>query len=229
MNTKKQDSRNWIGLALIVFGVLFLLDTLEVFGADNNLISDIWPLFIIAIGFIGWAKRGFTFVLGPVIVMVIGGLLLIGTLTDSNPWKLWPALLIIVGLSFIWRQRSPKSSNSEQSLTGEGTVSASAVFGGNNQRVAGEFKGGRVTAFMGGGELDLTAATIPAGGTVLDVNVMLGSYEVTVPANWNVIVSVDAFLSGVEDKRSKMTPSDVSGGSLEITGSVFLGSIELKS
>jgi hypothetical protein len=229
MNTRKQDSRNWIGLALIVLGVLFLLDTLEVFGTDNNLIGDIWPLFIIAIGFIGWAKRGFTFMLGPVVVMVIGGLLLVGTLTDSNPWKLWPALLIIVGLSFIWRQRSPLRSSSDQTVPGEGAFSASAVFGGNKQRISGEFKGGRATALMGGGELDLRDATLPPGGAVLDVNVMLGSYEVTVPGSWNVTLNADAFLRGVEDKRSKTVSGDVESNTLEITGSVFLGSLELKS
>ena len=229
MNTKNQNYRNWIGLFLIIIGGLFLLNTLEVFGEDNNFIGDVWPVFIIGIGFIGWAKRGFSFVLGPVFVMVFGGLLLVGTLSNTNPWALWPALLIILGISMVWRQRGTSSSNSSQPVTDDGVFTASAVFGGNKQRFSGEFKGGRVTAFMGGGELDLTEATLPPTGATLDVSVMKGSYEVTVPGNWNVNVSADAFLSGVEDKRTRATTSEAQSGTLEITRSVFLGSLELKT
>jgi hypothetical protein len=176
MNANPQKSRNWIGLFLIVLGVLFLLDTLEVFGENTNLIGEIWPLFIIAVGFIGWAKRGFTFTIGPIVVMVIGGLLLIGTVTDSNPWRLWPVLLILLGMSLVWRQRT-SSSHKGQAVTGEGSVNINAMFGGTEHRISGTFKGGQVTAFMGDGDLDLKSATLNPEGAVLDLNVIMGGLE----------------------------------------------------
>lgn len=229
MQSSRSGSRNVVGILLIALGVIFLLDTLDVFGEDSNIIGDYWPVVIIGIGFVSWARKGFTFELGPVIVMTIGGLLLIGSLTDWNVWQFWPVILIIIGLWFVWRHRLPMRTSTGETLTGDGTVNASAIFGGNEQRIGGEFKGGRVTAVMGGGKLNLLDATLPTGGAVLDVSAVMGSYEVIVPSTWRVVLNVDALLGGVEDKREVPIMADDSQPALDIRGSAIMGSVEIKS
>ncbi|MDA1297713.1 MAG: DUF5668 domain-containing protein [Chloroflexi bacterium] len=155
MQTSARGSRNLVGIILVTLGVIFLLDTLDVFGKDTSLAGDFWPLLIIAVGFVGWSQRGFSFELGPVMVIAVGALLLAGNLTDGDVWQFWPVLLIIVGLWLVFRRRVRVRSNNGTTLTGDGTINSTAVFGGNEQRVTGEFRGGRVTALMGGGKLNL--------------------------------------------------------------------------
>ena len=229
MHSSASGSRNLVGILLVALGVIFLLDTLDVFGNDTRIIRDFWPILIIGVGVIGWAQRGFVFDLGPVMVMVVGVFLLVGTLSDGDVWQFWPVFLIVIGLWFVWRRRLPRRSRTGAALTGDGTINATSVFGGNAQQVSGEFKGGRVTAILGDGKLNLRDATLPADGAVLDVSVILGSYEVMVPATWKVIMSVDAFLGSAEDKRSGQITTAEAQPTFEVQGSATLGSVEIKS
>jgi predicted membrane protein len=108
-------------------------------------------------------------------------------------------------------------------------VNINSVFGGSEHRVTGEFQGGQVSAIMGGGALDLRGATLSPEGATVDVNVILGGFELRVPDSWNVTLSVDAFLGGVEDKRTAVAQHDTGAPVLTIRGSTFLGGLEVKS
>lgn len=229
MQTSAKGSRNLVGIILVTLGVIFLLDTLDVFGNDTSLAGDFWPLLIIAVGFVGWSQRGFSFELGPMLVIAVGALLLAGNLTDGDVWQFWPILLIIVGLWLVFRRRVPMRSSKGTTLTGDGTINSTAVFGGNEQRVTGEFRGGRVTALMGDGKLNLMDATLPPDGAALDVSAIMSGYDVMVPATWKVVLNVDAFLGTAEDKRRGSGPTAEGQPALEIRGSVIMGSIEVKS
>ena len=223
--------RNVIGLLLITLGVIFLLDTLNVFGEDVHIIGDYWPVFIIAVGFIGWAQRGFGYAMGPFLVMAVGGILLAGEITDYDVWRFWPVFLIIVGLSFIWQRQSRVKARvgHQKVVSGPGAVSFNHLLGGGERIVEGEFKGGSVSVVLGGGKLNLERATLPPDGAILDVTAVLGGYEVHVPDSWNVALEADAFLGSIEDKRKRRTPFNAEAPALSIRGSVFMGSVEIKS
>src|SRR6185295_3589420 len=67
---------------------------------------------------------------------------------------------------------------------------------------ASPFRGGDITAIMGGGQLDLRLATIPTGEeAVIDIVAVMGGVEILVPSTWEVSTPIFPFMGGVEDKR----------------------------
>ena len=81
--------------------------------------------------------------------------------------------------------------------------------GGFERRVTShEFRGGDITAFMGGGKLDLREA-MPAGGqAVINIFAMMGGFEIIVPETWRVDLEVTPLMGGIEDKsRASANPA----------------------
>lgn len=126
-----------------------------------------------------------------------------------------------------------KSSTSHSSTSGnfdQGEVVTSQAFLSGDQRrvLSKNFKGGKISAILGGSEIDLSQAdmTDPA---MLNIEVALGGVKLIVPPHWSVQVNVSNVLAGVEDKRlySHVTPDPKK--ILKIYGSVILGGLEIKS
>jgi len=107
-------------------------------------------------------------------------------------------------------------------------VSAIAVMGGFERRITShEFRGGEITAFMGGGKLDLRDA-IPAGGqAVVNVFAMMGGFEILVPETWRVISEVTPFMGGIEDKSR--TSSQPTAPCLILRGFMMMGGVTIKN
>jgi hypothetical protein len=96
------------------------------------------------------------------------------------------------------------------------------------------FRGGEITAFMGGGQIDLRQATIPPGEeAVIDVFSVLGGCEILVPPSWTVATPIVPVMGGVEDKRFAPLPGTVDTSRpaprLVLRGLLVLGAIEIKS
>ena len=62
------------------------------------------------------------------------------------------------------------------------------------------FRGGDLTAVMGGVGLDLRGAKLAPEGATLDVFAMWGGIELTVPEGWRVDLTVVPLLGGFEDR-----------------------------
>ena len=72
------------------------------------------------------------------------------------------------------------------------------------------FRGGEVTAFMGGGQIDLRQATIPPGEeAVLEIFIVMGGCEIFVPPSWTVATPIVPIMGGVDDKRLPPLPGGV--------------------
>ena len=92
-----------MGIALIIFGILFLSDSL--YDISYNM-GDFWPIFIILIGvsFLVsfWHKRSNYGVLMPGTILTVYGLMFL--LSTSFGWhnmeRLWPGFLFGPGLGF---------------------------------------------------------------------------------------------------------------------------------
>lgn len=97
------------------------------------------------------------------------------------------------------------------------------------------FRGGDITAIMGGAQLDLRVAKIPAGqDAVLDITAVMGGVEIFVPAHWEVSTPVLPFMGAVEDERLPPIQQDQSSaraasGRLVIRGFVMMGGVTIKS
>jgi hypothetical protein len=215
------------GLAIAGVGLLFTLDNLGILRARDFL--RFWPVALIAIGasHILDARTPARVVAGLVWMFV--GSVLLGNRLDLVPWSLWdfwPLLFVAAGGYIVWQAftRDPARPPADQNAV----VSGVAVLSGFERRItSGEFRGGELTAFMGGCELDLRGATIAGDQAVLSVFAMMGGIALKVPETWQIVVEVVPFMGGVEDK-TRQIPQE-RAPKLILRGFVTMGGIELKN
>jgi predicted membrane protein len=216
-----------LGVAIAIAGVLFTLDNLHILHARDYL--RFWPVVLIAIGLVhvSQAKTAAGSIGGG--IWILAGTVLLGNrlgFFDANIWNFWPLILVLVGGRIVWQtfnaNRVPDPGDTSA------TVSAIAVMGGFERRVTShEFRGGEITAFMGGGKLDLRDA-MPAGGqAVINIFSMMGGFEIIVPDTWRVISEVTPFMGGIED-RSR-TSTNPAAPCLVLRGFLMMGGVTLKN
>ncbi len=118
---------------------------------------------------------------------------------------------------------------SDYTNSGEDFVDITAVLS-NSQRivVSKNFKGGDVTCFMGGAEINLTQADI-TGAVVMDITAIMGGVKLIVPPNWEVKSEISTIMGGVEDKRQVAGKIIDFNKVLVLKGTAFMGGIELRS
>ncbi|WP_425449227.1 LiaF domain-containing protein [Dethiothermospora halolimnae] len=204
-----------LGTIIILIGVLFLLDNLGVYRFDFD---DLITLGI-AIILIFWGIK--TLVRAGGIGSIIFGLLLLfgggSMLEDSYEifninisyiWNyIWPSVLILVGIKFIFGSRSYRSNENHRreydssykskkhDKTDEDTVAfSSARVGGINWVLTDK----SYSTFMGGLDLDLTTAEISDGETYLNFNITMGGIDIIIPDDINVIFKGQYLFGGYE-------------------------------
>jgi predicted membrane protein len=227
-----------IGLAIALFGVVLVLDRLNLVMA--GLVVRWWPAVIVAVGalifkqsrHVGGGANG-------IVVMFIGGWLLLNTLgiLRIGFWQMfWPLVLIGIGTALVlqaMRRRDREASAGDA----DDTLNIFAVLGGvKRSSSSARFRGGEVTAFMGGYQIDLRQATIPPGEeAALDIFTAMGGGEIIVPPSWTVATPIVPVMGGIDDKRLPPLPGaiDTTGGKaaprLVLRGMVMMGGIEIKS
>ena len=91
--------------------------------------------------------------------------------------------------------------------------------------VSQNFKGGKVTAILGRGVIDLSGAKLADGDNVIELTAIMGGITFKMPSDWKVIHNVVSVFGGFEDKRhyyGKVV--DTAGNSvLIIRGTVIMG------
>jgi hypothetical protein len=251
------------GLVILTIGVLLTLDKLGWIEVAS--IGRLWPVFLILIGLsrflqpAGEPGRGF----GAILIFV-GGWWLFYNLgwTELWLWDYWPLILVIVGLSILWRAvrlrgvggsepasvpfdaelpdltaldaPTPSATGTnarEAAAAGIETdryVRAAALLGGVTRRSASrDFRGGDVTAVLGGCELDLREARIASGEAVLDVFALWGGIDVKVPPDWAVVLRGMPILGAIEDETKAVgVPKRAT---LVIKGVAIMGGVGVKN
>jgi predicted membrane protein len=223
----QSTKKNWSAIIIIGLGIVFLLQTLHIMNL-GGLISDWWPLLVIAAGVSkvqNEDKRNGTGV-------IIMGLIFLTATLDFINWgnifRFWPLAIIWVGFTML----KNKNGNSFLSFfnereTTEDSVNISTIFGGIDRVVNSDnYTGSEVFVLFGGVNLDLRKAKAIESGCIINITALFGGVEIMVPQNWNVRVQATPIFGGVDDKSAVHGEKDVT---VVLNGTVIFGAIEIKS
>lgn len=225
MNQKK---RIFWGVVLVVAGVLFALNALDL--VKINLFFDgWWTLFIIipsAVGLFTEREK-----LGNAVGVVIGIALLLccrGILSFALLWKLFvPAVIVIVGLKLVLSGIGGNHAEkiiSSMKENGSDPKIGFAAFSGTDLNFDGEvFDGAELTAVFGGVKCDLRRAVIEKDAAI-KVSAVFGGIDILVPPGVNVKSNSTAVFGGISNKTavSKDAPT------VYVNGLCLFGGVEIK-
>jgi predicted membrane protein len=216
-----------LGLVIVLVGVLLTLDTLGIADAEQTL--RFWPAGIVALGLAklwqGWRFQ--SGLIGGTILTGIGLWLLLDELDliAASFWQLWPVVLVVLGGIIVWRSlHAPRPAPADDNSVLSAVAVLSGVARGNNSTA---FRGGDLTAIMGGCEIDLRKAQIN-GEAVIDVFALWGGIEIRVPEDWTVIGQVTPFMGGFDDK-TRPSAHGASVHRLVVRGFITMAGVEVKN
>ena len=228
MNTMKNVF--W-GIALVIFGLIWGLNALDITHI-NIFFNGWWTLFIIVPCFIGlFNEKEKT---GNIIGLVIGIALLLCCLDllDFNIiWKLsFPTILVIVGLSFIFKDSLNNKINKEINKINKENNSDNeycATFSSQNVYFDDEeFKGANLTSVFGGVKCDLRKAIIKEN-QVINCSAIFGGIDIYVPENVKVKIKSNSIFGGISNKRKEVS-KDKDEKTIYINATIMFGGIDIK-
>lgn len=223
-----------LGVMIIAVGVVFMLDNLDIIYAGS--IMRYWPAILVVFGAAKIAQsRNLSGQIFGWIIASVGVLMLLDRLDFIvfRIWDWWPVILIIIGLNFLrgsWnRKRSLAEHPFQDSKTdSDAYIKNMAMLSGVKRIITSkEFRGGELSAMMGGCEIDLREAEMKGNEAVIDVNVIMGGIEMRVPMGWTVSVEATPIMGGVEDQS--YPPKDGVSKKLILTGTIIMGGVEIKN
>ena len=244
------------GAILISLGVLFTLDNFGLVQAGD--VFRYWPLFIVGFGLLKVSQsRAAEQRVGGVVITAVGMLLLARSLRilPFGMRELWPVLLLVFGGLLVWQSvRGRRSREDGQEIAGEGvlagarerlgslrgesiagsTLNEFAFMGGGDRVVRSQdFRGGEVTAIMGGFQIDLRGAAIGAQPAEMEVFTLWGGVDLRVPEDWNVVVRgvpvLGVFSNSTRSAGSAVSSGEVPGKTLVVKGMSIMGGVEVKN
>ncbi len=219
----------FLGITAIVAGVLLTLRNLGVPGLGNVL--ELWPLVLVVFG-LGMVvrRRGIPGRGAGLLLIVAGAWMTLRNLgiVEAGIWSLWPLLLVFAGSYIVW-QVAFGSGRAGAANDPGASINAIAFLGGVSCRSTSQnFKGGDLTAIMGGCEVDLSGAKIGAEGAIIETFAWWGGIEIRVPQDWDVVTEGLPLLGAYADRRTSSSEPDGTQR-LTIRGTVIMGGIEIKN
>ncbi len=227
---RSHQGRIFWGLVLIILGTLFLLDQIGKFDF-GDIISTYWPVIFIILGLSLLVGSGFR-QLGPGLFFIVFGVLFLLSeldILEYGAWHyIWPGLIILAGLWLLLRPVLRYRPPDQFPEIKENDIDASVVLSGMKRRIESQnFKGGHVTAVLGGMELDFTGAGLEGGKATLDTTALFGGIDIRVPRHWKVVMDVTPILGGSEDKHRNVTDAEAKA-TLYIKGTAIFGGVTVK-
>ena len=228
MNTMK--NMLW-GIVLIILGLILGLNALDITNIDI-FFDGWWTLIIIIPCFIGLFKdKDKT---GNVIGLILGFALLFCSLSLLDfevIWKLaFPVILIIIGLSFVFKDSFNKKITDEINKINKKSVGENeycATFSSQNVNFnKEEFKGATINSIFGGVKLDLRKAIIK-NSQVINCSAIFGGIDIYVPENVNVKIKSNCIFGGISNKKQEfLEEKDVK--TIYINATVMFGGVDIK-
>ncbi|WP_024288546.1 LiaI-LiaF-like domain-containing protein [Cellulomonas sp. KRMCY2] len=211
-----------LGILIVAVGVAALLGALDIVDVSlGEILGTWWPMAIIVVGFTSLLGTPRAWI-GPVGVIAVGTFLMLSNLglVEVDVWELlWPVAIILVGLSLITRFGSHG--------TDEQMINSAVMWWGSERRTTSQdFRGGSLSAIMGGIDVDLRQADIVEHAEV-SVFVFWGGVEIKVPPTWRVQAGGLPVLGGWEDKT--VVPADPNAPVLVVNITAIMGGVEVKN
>lgn len=215
------------GSVFIFVGIIIVMRNL---GHIDISMREWWPLILIAVGLLNISNHGNIFSF-PGWFLILLGVIFLLTTNHIIEWdyikKFWPAILIIIGLSFI-AGPGKKVKKIKDSKDKDNYISGFALFSGLERKVSSKsFRGGNITALFGGAEIDLRNAMISPDGASLDITALFGGVELRVPEEWDIELNATALFGGVGNKHKSENPRE--GHPLTISATAIFGGVEIKN
>lgn len=224
-----------LGLMVIALGLLFLLHNLDI--VDMRRAFSFWPMVFIVIGTV---KLCDTESFGG--RLVGGALIAVGVLLTLDHMRIihfswsavWPLALIALGGTMLFRairgrqllSGGPLKDTLADNVAGDDVIAVTAIMGGYERRVISPaFRGGEITAVMGGCSLDMRNCSIQ-GEAVINVFAFWGGVTIKCPPDWTVILQGTPIMGGFEEKT--VAPPD-STKRLVIRGYAIMGGVEVRN
>lgn len=211
------------GLFLTVAGVLFVLSNFELLSFQPTLL-DLTPILL---GIVA-ADRFFAGRPAAAGFWVLAAAVLTYALLEPNfdlgrIVRLWP--VAVLGAGVVTVLRALGVGRSVESPTGQGELAFFSTL--KNRSIDPAYAGGSCLSVLGSHKLDLRAAQLDENGAVLQIFVMWGGIDITVPESWSVSTQVFAALGGAADKTRP--PGSLPAGlpRLVVRGVVVMGGLEV--
>ncbi len=178
------------------------------------------------------------------ILVAVGGFLFLTRFTDIPIRhyfsEYWPILIIILGIYIILKSdnnrvyqnaaQSERNPDSDNKFDIDYLDEVNILGGGRKVLHTDNFRGGKITAFMGGTDIDLHECSLAEGTNIIDLTVIFGGVDFIVPRDWKVIVNVTSIFGGFDDKRIlNLNQIQESNKVLIIRGFVLFGGGHLKT
>lgn len=233
-------SRLILGIIIVASGTLMFLGNLELLDV-RHLLRTIWPLALVAVGvsMVRRPKKENSRTWGWVLA-ILGGWWFLDNL-DLVGFSVWqlilPTILLAVGGMLVWRTVQEESTRREQESLHRATTPGAehtmfvrcfafmSYF--DLHPAVHPFRGGDVSAVMGGVKLDLRDTAMHGDTTTLDIFAFWGGIEILVPPDWIISSRVTPIIGGFVDNRrpSKVVPTKT----LIIQGFNLMSGVEVKS
>ncbi len=221
--------RMLLGVGLVLLGLVFTLDNLGLVDADQVL--EYWPVLLIGVGLLKLMSQGLT---AGAVCWIGGGALLLVDNLGFDVSQVWPLGLMLIGVMILTRGlfgRRPRHAGREDGAQEGGNefINVVAFMGGvKKSSNAQKFRGGDMTAVMGGAEIDLRRASIePGSEAIIDTLAFWGGVEIRVPEDWEVQTPGFAIMGGFVDETRP--PSEPSDKRLVVGGMALMGGVEIKN
>jgi len=233
MNTESKSNKQILGIVLVLIGVSLMLKHLNLLPALGWLpLVFSWKMLLVVLGLtiiIAASNK-----IPGIVLLLIGGMFLLSDLNIIPELSFWrvmvPVILIAVGITIIFsRSLHPGGFHGHKNISLD-ELDEVAILGGSKKIISSRsFKGGKMTAILGGGEIDLTPSELSPGTNTLELVAILGGASIFVPEDWTVKIDVVSILGGFSDSRkpSRIIVQDESKV-LIIKGFVLFGGGEIK-
>ncbi len=227
----RSNRRFLLGILLIVFGSLWILERLHILPDSVSDMIISWQSLLIVIGIVSIINGNET--TGWVLVL-IGGIFMLPHLFEI-PWELrrltWPLLLVTAGVLLLVRYGRPHREISGAEPRNMNYFDDFVIFGGREMVINSQsLVGGKSTSIFGGSEYDLRSARLAENGAVVDCVSIFGGSGFKVPPDWTVKNEITTIFGAFTDKRGSVIPdSNNLSKTLILRGFTAFGGVEIKN